>query len=983
MSDENSTFSIASHLSEEQREKFVKRLSRYYPLSEEMIDQVPLLWDWQALSTNKSLEWSIGLIEGHEDRWDWEKLSEREDLPWSKELISRFEDRWDWKKLSRREAPPWSEELIARFEDRWKWWWLSKREDLPWSENLIGQFEDRWDWKRLSNNEALPWSEDLIERFEDRWSWHVLSENEALPWSEELVGQFEDEWNWHVLSKNKALPWSEELISRFENRWDWERISGNRGLPPSRELVDQFVDRWHWGRLHSKVVTECFTPEEIRQVLALASEDFTLSEDRQQLLRASQNGDAQTVRDLVGSGIGSGIDPDIGLTSEDAPDVALKTPLLQACKEGHAAVAEALLDAGADPDVANEDGRTALDFVAEEGPLPLARLLLSTGAGLIARHESDPAATDAQELVRFAHENSNFAVADVLHIGMTLHEHDPRTEVEGGDTEGGNANTGAFEEAFGPSGSSSDDLDSAIDETTERLLEFLDDEDLGDESGPSKFALLRAARDGEPASVQELLDKGADPNATAAGRYLTPLMVATAFGQKDVADLLLKSGAHPALVLSLGEKTCLMLAATCGEAGITSSLVEAGASIGMQSKDGQPWGNGNRKFHRSAALTYAIYGGHVETVRTILEKADEKSSDPPAKLLQSTDIAGHPLTSTNQALLHPAAREGHLEIAELLLKYGADPTQTDSDGRAPLNVAEDSGSQEVAGLLRRHEEQEEDQTGESSQAGESSEPSALDQELIDAALEGSVDRVEQLIDEGADPNAKDESGLPLIRHTGVSDAEVLKVLLKAGAAPNARDSRWATPLYYHISEGDISQKLLSLLLEAGADPNAKTRTSRVSLRAATGDRDVTRRLLEAGADPNIPGDHEERDFPLHIEKDPEIMPLLLEAGADPNALNRQRLTPLMETAKWGGGTVDQMKCLLENGADPNIQNATGKAALHLLAENTDPDADFRQEATSLLLRHEADSSLREDNFDDTPYELAERSDNSVVMDALR
>ncbi|WP_263831499.1 ankyrin repeat domain-containing protein [Salinibacter sp.] len=921
MSDGNSAVMIVRHLSKEQRDALMERFSRYYPLSEEMIDQVPLLWDWEALSTNKSLKWSIGLIQGHEDRWDWERLSKNGALPWSEELTARYEDRWDWEKLSERET----------------------------------------------------------------------------------------------------LAWDKELIARYEDRWDWKKLSGNGGLPPSRELVDQFSDRWHWGRLHSKVVTECFTPEEIRQVLALASEEFTLSEDRQQLLRASQNGDAQTVRDLVGSGI----DSDIGLTSEDAPDVALKTPLLQACKEGHAAVAEALLDAGADPDVADEDGRTALDSVAEEGPLPLTRLLMSAGVGLIARHRNDPTATDAQDLIRSAHEKGNSAVADVLHIGMTLHEHDSRTEAEGGDTEGGDSDTGAFEEAFGPSGSSSDDPDGAIDETTERLLEFLDDEDLGDESGPSKFALLRAARDGDPARVQELLDKGADPNTTAAGRYLTPLMVATAFGQKDVADLLLKSGAHPALGLSLGEKTCLMVAATCGEAEITSSLVEAGASIGTQSKDGQPWGNGNRKFHRSAALTYAIYGGHVETVRTILEKADEKSPDPPAKLLQSTDIAGHPLTSTNQALLHPAAREGHLEMAELLLKYGADPTQTDSDGRAPLDVAEDAGSQEVAGLLHRHEEQEEDQTGESSQAGESSEPSALDQELIDAALEGSVERVEQLIDEGADPSVKDESGLPLIRYPGVSDAEVLKVLLKAGADPNARDeyslgdlgvdlagatrlhvwfgtdsevaehlleagadpnardSRWATPLYYHVFESDISQKLLSVLLEAGADPNAKTRTSRVPLHAATGDRDVTRRLLEAGADPNVPGNHEERDFPLHIEKDPEIMPLLLEAGADPNALNRQRLTPLMLAMKWSLGTLEQIECLLENGADPNIQNAKGKAALHLLAENTDPDADFRREATSLLLRHGADSSLREDNFDDTPYELAERNDNSVVMDALR
>jgi len=145
---------------------------------------------------------------------------------------------------------------------------------------------------------------------------------------------------------------------------------------------------------------------------------------------------------------------------------------------------------------------------------------------------------------------------------------------------------------------------------------------------------------------------------------------------------------------------------------------------------------------------------------------------------------------------------------------------------------------------------------------------------------------------------------------------------------------------------------------------------------------MTRLLLDAGADPNIPGDHEERDFPLHTEKDPELISLLLEAGADPNGLNRKRLTPLMYIVEWGVGTLGQMEHLLENGADPNIRDAKDKTALHLLAENTDLDADFRREATDLLLRHGADSSLREDSWDDTPYEYAKRNDNSVVADVL-
>ena len=92
-------------------------------------------------------------------------------------LIQRHESSWDWEQLSRNEALPWSLELIERFEDRWK---LGRRTDrdglsgnsaLPWSLELIERYEDRWDWGQLSANTALPWSLELIERYEDRWHW--------------------------------------------------------------------------------------------------------------------------------------------------------------------------------------------------------------------------------------------------------------------------------------------------------------------------------------------------------------------------------------------------------------------------------------------------------------------------------------------------------------------------------------------------------------------------------------------------------------------------------------------------------------------------------------------------------------------------------------------------------------------------------------------------------------------------------------------
>ena len=114
-------------------------------------------------------------------------------------LIQRYERSWDWELLSRNEALPWSLELIERYEDRWVWGanWLGELSEstvLPWSLGLIERFEDRWDWNQLSANEALPWSPELIERFESRWDWELLSDNEALPWSLELIERYGGRW---------------------------------------------------------------------------------------------------------------------------------------------------------------------------------------------------------------------------------------------------------------------------------------------------------------------------------------------------------------------------------------------------------------------------------------------------------------------------------------------------------------------------------------------------------------------------------------------------------------------------------------------------------------------------------------------------------------------------------------------------------------------------------------------------------------------
>ena len=88
------------------------------------------------------------------------------------------------------------------------------------------------------------------------------------------------------------------------------------------------------------------------------------------LFHAAAAGDADTVRELVASP-----NVDINALDEDG-----NTPLMQAAREGHDQVVEALIIAKANINARNRQGKTALALAADGGHDETVRVLVQAGA---------------------------------------------------------------------------------------------------------------------------------------------------------------------------------------------------------------------------------------------------------------------------------------------------------------------------------------------------------------------------------------------------------------------------------------------------------------------------------------------------------------------------------------------------------------------------------------------------------------------------
>ncbi|MET3290561.1 ankyrin repeat domain-containing protein [Brevibacillus fluminis] len=172
--------------------------------------------------------------------------------------------------------------------------------------------------------------------------------------------------------------------------------------------------------------------------------------------------------------------------------------------------------------------------------------------------------------------------------------------------------------------------------------------------------------------------------------------------------------------------------------------------------------------------------------------------------------------------------------------------------------------------------------------------------LLQAAKNGETSVVKDLLERGADINARDAAGrTPVLLAAHGSHIETIHFLIEAGADVNLRDDRNDNPLLHAAAAGKLA--IVKLLLDAGADTRLTNRYGGVSLIPAS----------ERG----------------HVEV---VKELLTRSDVNVNHINNLGWTALLEAIILSDGGEDHQKIvalLIEHGADVELADREGVTPL--------------------------------------------------------
>ncbi len=163
----------------------------------------------------------------------------------------------------------------------------------------------------------------------------------------------------------------------------------------------------------------------------------------------------------------------------------------------------------------------------------------------------------------------------------------------------------------------------------------------------------------------------------------------------------------------------------------------------------------------------------------------------------------------------------------------------------------------------------------------------------------------------------------------------VRSLLASGADPNAKDEKGVPALTMALQEGSL-KVARQLIASPRLQPESRNAAdeSPLMMAALKGHLEIARQLIDKGADVNKPG-----WASLHYAATGghlDVMRLLLEEHAFIDAESPNGTTPLMMAASYG--TPEAVKLLIEAGADLHMRNQKGLTALDFARRAERPDS---------------------------------------------
>lgn len=446
-----------------------------------------------------------------------------------------------------------------------------------------------------------------------------------------------------------------------------------------------------------------------------------------------------------------------------------------------------------------------------------------------------------------------------------------------------------------------------------------------------------AAWEGDLKASKTLINAGANVDVKD-NDGLTPLHRTIQSGQIGTVQILIAGGADVNAKNDYGVSPLIRSVDRVGKKGkieIVKLLLDAGAEVN------------ERNVHNETPLYLA---------------AANQSEGKAVKILIDAGAEVNVKEKDMYTPLHGAASEGHFENVKALLDAGANVHAKNKFDETPLQSAFGSTGEcdvkTVKALI-------------AAGANVNAKRKTGSRDFIFTVLYDAVTTCEEaevieiLINAGADVHAK--SGFQetvLFRAAEKGNVAIIRTLIRAGLDVNEKSEHGLTPLYNAAGGGHF--EAVKTLIDAGADVNANVKmdeTIKTPLQAAveSGEMDTVTEKREDGETWHIVGDRNDWDKT-------ELVKVLIDAGANVDVRDEHGNTLLHEIVFYPFDS-ECAKILIDAGLDVNAKNNSGKMALHFAARHGHP------KQVSMLINAGADVNAR-DNDGKTPLQIAEREESS-------